>query len=309
MLEGKLFDIQHFAVHDGPGIRTLVFFKGCPLRCSWCCNPESHSPIEQLRYVDFKCKTCFNCVKACPYQRATALPDSVKFDFPLCLNCADKPCIDACNHGALTLTGFNISSGKLAGIIAKDIAFYRNSGGGVTFTGGEPLLQPDFLAETLTECKKLDIHTAIETCGYAARSDFERILPVTDLFLFDIKIINDQKHQHFTGISNKLILGNLEFLTRQKNHIILRFPLIPGITDTDENLSDIISLMKRLGLNEIDPEPYHSLGNAKYDELGIHNPLSGILGDFGYPAERLKQIENIFNEKFGFIPQKEQKEK
>lgn len=309
MLEGKLFDIQHFAVHDGPGIRTLVFFKGCPMKCAWCCNPESHFPGNQIRYIDYRCKACFDCYEVCQYQAITKQDDSIQINFNRCFNCLEKPCLEACNHAALNLTGYSINSDQLVEIIAKDIPFYKNSGGGVTFTGGEPLAQPEFLIETLGKCKEKGIHTAIETCGYCSRSVLDEILPLTDLFLYDIKIVNALKHEQFTGKSNQEILENMEYLAGKDKPVILRFPLIPGITDTDENLGDIISLMKRLGIKEIDLEPYHSLGNAKYDELGIHNPLAGILGDSGYPAGRLKQIEKIFNEKFGFIPQKEQKEK
>jgi pyruvate formate lyase activating enzyme len=290
MLQGKLFDIQHFGVHDGPGIRTLVFFKGCPMKCAWCCNPESQSPENQIRYVDFKCKACFNCVSTCPYQAIIPLTGSVKIDFTLCTGCEAKPCLDACNHGALNLTGYSITSDKLLGIISKDIPFYRNSGGGVTFTGGEPLSQPEFLAEILGECKKAGIHTAIETCGYCSRENLGKIIPLVDLFLFDLKIIDPEKHRHHIGNSNKIILENLAYLAATGKRIIIRFPLIPGITDTDENINDVMLLMKRLGLQEIDLEPYHSLGTPKYAELGIINPLAGILDDSGYPGEKVNEI-------------------
>jgi pyruvate formate lyase activating enzyme len=298
MLEGRLFDIQHFGVHDGPGIRTLVFFKGCPLRCAWCCNPESQSPDPRIRYIDFNCNGCYGCLAVCPKDAITpGSKTTLEIDFLSCAACISKPCLQACNHGALTLTGYSISSGKLIEIIKKDMAFYRNSGGGVTFTGGEPLAQTEFLAEILNECKKEGIHTAIETCGYGSHADLERIIPLTDLFLFDIKLIDPEKHRQYTGRSNQLILDNLAFLALTRQSIRVRFPLIPGITDTDENINDVILLMKKLGLTEIDLKPYHSLGVAKYSEFGISNRMDETMENAGYPAERLSNIQMLFTER------------
>jgi pyruvate formate lyase activating enzyme len=297
MQEGNIFDVQHFGVHDGPGIRTLVFFKGCPMSCTWCCNPESQSGEPRIRYIDFKCNACFGCLAVCPADAITpGTGTTLNIDFESCINCGPKPCLQVCNHGALTLTGYSISTEKLLGIIQKDMAFYRNSGGGVTFTGGEPMAQPEFLAEILGECKKLGIHTAIETAGYCSLADLEGILPLVDLFLFDIKIVDPDKHRQHTGRSNQLILDNLAFLASTGKTIRLRFPLIPGITDTDENINDVILLMKRLGLKDIDLEPYHNLGVAKYDEMGMNNPLAGVLDDSGYPAKRFTEIQSLFTE-------------
>jgi len=301
-MKGTLFDIQHFAVHDGPGIRTLVFLKGCPLRCEWCCNPESQTVRSQVRYIGFRCRGCHSCAKICPKNAITELDGSVSIDFTQCRDCTDKPCLDACCREALTLTGYEMDSGELLKIIEKDKAFYRNSGGGVTFTGGEPLSQPAFLEEILKLCKQSGIHTAIETCGYAKTSDFDRILPYTDLFLFDLKLIDPLQHLKHTGVSNELIINNLSHLShlshppqqpqqphqpQQNPQIILRFPIIPGITDTPHNLNGIISLMHELGLKEIHLEPYHTLGLAKYEEFGIpQNPAE-------IPDVKLSDIETI----------------
>jgi len=294
-LQGTIFDIQHFGVHDGPGIRTLVFFKGCPLRCDWCCNPESQSRAPQPIYADFKCKACFRCVTICPFQAISPLSVSVSIDFTRCKTCTEKPCLEACNHGALKLTGYPITPEKLVDIVAKDIPFYRNSGGGVTFTGGEPTLQPEFLAECLSGCKNKGIHTAIETCGQCNLSVFRDISPLVDLFLFDIKLVDPEKHREFTGQSNEIILDNLTWLARQNKTVTLRFPLIPGITDTDQNVNDILGLMNRLGLKNIDLEPYHSLGVAKYAELGMDYRLDEKIDQSGYPAERLEEIRSQFS--------------
>lgn len=291
MGEGKIFDIQHFGVHDGPGIRTLVFFKGCPMKCAWCCNPESQSPEPHIRYIDSKCNACYACLAVCPANAITPGGETIlEINFEACKSCESRPCIQVCNHGALSLTGYTIETEKLMDIISRDAAFYRNSGGGVTFTGGEPLAQPEFLAGILAECRKEGIHTAIETCGYCSHEDLKAILPMVDLVLFDIKIIDSEKHRHYTGNSNQVILDNLAWLSTQKKRIVLRFPLIPGITDTEENINDVIKIMKRLGLKEVDLEPYHSLGVAKYEEFGIINRLGGLLAEAGYPEERLKEI-------------------
>ena len=289
-MEGTIFDIQHFAVHDGPGIRTLVFMKGCPLSCAWCCNPESRSPRPQLRYIEHNCTACYGCMAVCPAGAIYPGGEKIAIDFTACETCETKPCLDACYHGALLLTGKAIDTAKLIGIISKDIPFYRNSGGGVTFTGGEPLAQADFLLEMLKECRKNGIHTAIETCGCGDPADFGRIAPFTDLFLFDIKIVDSGLHREYTGRDNRLILENLERLAALNASITLRFPLIPGITDTNENILDVMLLMDRLGLQQIDLEPGHSLGFAKYDELGMTNPMSGKLDDTGYSPNRLDSV-------------------
>lgn len=285
MSKGTLFDIQHFGVHDGPGIRTLVFMKGCPLRCSWCCNPESHSATPQVRYIRFRCKACHRCAEACTKEAITTLNESVLIDYDKCRICTSRTCLEACYHEALNLTGFSLDPTELLTIVSKDLAFYRNSGGGVTFTGGEPLSQPDFLLESLQLCKEAGIHTAIETCGYGNPDSIKAISPYTDLFLFDIKIINPDIHLRHTGQSNDLIIRNLEYLANEKKHIIIRLPLIPGITDTEENIGEIIGLMKKLNLQEIQLEPYHTLGEAKYEEFGVLHTENHIPEILNYPVE------------------------
>ncbi|MFO7617331.1 MAG: glycyl-radical enzyme activating protein [Bacteroidales bacterium] len=287
MLSGQLFDIQRFGVHDGPGIRTLVFLKGCPLRCAWCCNPESHLKQAQIRYVKFRCRGCHSCTSACPLGAIKPLDGSVRIDFGICLDCPDHPCLEACPHEALSLCGFTMSSRELVGEIAKDLDFYLNSGGGVTFTGGEPLAQAEFLREVLEMCKLQGIHTAIETCGYGSRESFQAILPFTDLFLFDLKLADPIKHRQYTGKSNRMILQNLEYLSDQQQEIIIRLPVVPGITDTRENIVGIIHLMEDLGIREINLEPYHPLGVPKYEQFGISRQPLVVEQDPDYPLESL----------------------
>jgi pyruvate formate lyase activating enzyme len=272
MHSGQLFDIQHFGVHDGPGIRTLVFMKGCPLRCTWCCNPESHQPCAQVRYLRSRCRGCHLCSETCPHGAIEPLTGFVRIGFTRCTGCNDHLCLDACPHEALSLCGFRMSSRELVSEVVKDLDFYRNSGGGVTFTGGEPLAQPEFLRESLEFCKTKGIHTAIETCGYGSLENLRAIVPYTDLFLYDLKLADPAMHREFTGKSNRLILKNLEYLSHEQKEIIIRLPLVPGITDTPDNIGAIIRLMKELGLGEINLEPYHPLGITKYEQFGISRP-------------------------------------
>ncbi len=287
MHSGLLFDIQRFAVHDGPGIRTLVFMKGCPLRCTWCCNPESHLQEAQIRYIKLRCKGCHYCVAACPYGAIDPLRGSIRINFARCRECNHHPCIEACPHEALSLCGFTMSSRELVAEIARDQDFYRNSGGGVTFAGGEPLSQAGFLCETLELCKAEGIHTAIETCGYGSREKLRAIVPFTDLFLYDLKLADPSIHKVYTGKSNRMILQNLEYLSSQQKEIIIRLPLVPGMTDTMENIGGIILLMKELGFREINLEPYHALGVPKYEQFGINWPPFVVEQDPGYNHETL----------------------
>jgi pyruvate formate lyase activating enzyme len=275
-MNGTIVNIQNFAVHDGPGIRTLVFLKGCPLRCAWCCNPEAQSAGTQLRYISYRCKVCLECLAVCPNDSVSAVNGEVHRLFDKCNACLTKECINACNYDSVSVSGREISTAELAKIIALDIPFYRNSGGGVTFSGGEPLMQAAFLLEVLRECKKLDIHTTVETCGWTDRTALQKILPFTDLFLYDLKIIDPVQHLYHTGRPVDLILGNLAFLSSENADIIIRFPLVPGITDTAENVKNIGGVMDDLKLNRICLEPYHNLGREKYGEHGMEYGLDHI---------------------------------
>jgi len=296
MMTGTIFNIQHYAVHDGPGIRTLVFLKGCPLNCEWCCNPESQRTRPQLRYISFKCKACLDCVTSCPSSSVTFEDGIIDRSFELCMQCESKVCIDKCNYDALLLSGREITVDELVDIIALDLPFYKNSGGGVTFSGGEPLMQPAFLLEVLKKCKAREIHTAIETCGWADRKAFQSVLPFTDLFLFDLKIIDPLQHLSYTGKPVNPILENLSFLVSTDAEIIIRFPLIPGITDTAQNLKDVAEVMRKNNLKQICLEPYHTLGREKYEEHEMKNQLDHI---DNYSQQQIKTIENLFLE-WGF---------
>lgn len=224
-----IFDIRHYTIHDGPGIRTTVFFKGCPLRCWWCHNPESQeSGIEQVL--------------------VHKLLDGRSFETELTV-------------------GSWQSAQEVMKEIEKDEIFYLESGGGVTFSGGEPMMQADTLAELLALCREKRYHTAVDTSGHAEPAAFRKIALLADLWLYDLKLMDDLKHVEFTGVSNELAISNLEMLAREGREIIIRFPLIPGFTDDQENLEKISALMIRLNLSRIDILPYHSIGKAKYKRL------------------------------------------
>ncbi len=284
-MRGTIINIQHYAVHDGPGIRTLVFFKGCTMNCAWCSNPETQSPGLQLRYIAYRCKLCLKCVSVCAKAAVSLNGDHLEHSFGLCSTCESLTCIDNCSYDAVTLTGKDITSDELLGIISADIPFYDNSGGGVTFSGGEPFAQHEFLVEMLQKCKSSGIHTAVETCGWTSEKALLDALPYTDLFLFDLKIINPDVHLEFTGKPVDFILSNLALLTSLKANIVIRLPLIPGTTDSSENLEAIAKIMHQNQLKQIDLMPYHSLGEDKYEEHGMKYSL-----DYLKPADQKHNI-------------------
>ena len=233
---GVIFDLKRFAIHDGPGIRTTVFFKGCPLRCWWCHNPESHKVLPE------------------------------KFE-----GCNIRSNI---NHSlsALDEVGREVTITELMEEIEKDSVFYEESGGGVTFSGGEPTMQPDFLLSLLTKCKESGLHTTVDTSGYAPTKTFEKIIDRTDLFLYDIKLMNDELHQKYTGVSNRLIQTNLKWIDDNHKNICIRIPVVPGITDTQANISDTINILLKLkNISEINLLPYHRAGEGKYSRFKKEN--------------------------------------
>jgi pyruvate formate lyase activating enzyme len=266
---GIVFDIQRFAIHDGPGIRTLVFMKGCPLRCWWCQNPEGLVTSKSLGYFEYRCIQSKRCIPSCPSRALSFDGDSLVIDRAACNECAS--CVEACPSGALSITGREIDAGELVKEIEKDILLFDNSGGGVTFSGGEPLFQPAFLKESLIQCRSRGIHTALETSGHAPPETFESIIDYVDLFLFDLKLLNEEEHRKYTGVSNDLIKRNLITLVTRKRRedVILRFPVIPGISDTEKNVEEFLNFVRGLdGIREVDLLPYHDV-SEKYRRLGL----------------------------------------
>jgi pyruvate formate lyase activating enzyme len=270
---GLVFDIQHFAVHDGPGIRTLVFLKGCPLGCVWCCNPESQAPQPELRRIASRCLACLRCAGVCPAGAVRGADGSVAFDRAACARCEAMACVDACCAQSLSVAGEWMDVETVVARVAADDEFYRNSGGGVTFSGGEPFAQPEFLVAVLTGCRERGIRTAVGTCGHVATRVLLEAEPLVDLFLFDLKLAEGARHQLLTGVDNRLILSNLVALAeRSPAKVRLRVPLIPGLTDDDDNLRAIAAIAARHRVGAIQLQPYHPLGRDKYEQVGLPTP-------------------------------------
>ncbi len=276
MKTGLIFDIKRYAIHDGPGIRTTVFFKGCPFSCWWCHNPESLVPTPQGLYHNNRCIGCGECINTCPSGAISLETRGVVTNLSLCKHCGS--CARICPAEARELVGRFISVDRLMEIIKKDVLFYDESGGGVTFSGGEPLLQADFLLEVLEVCGRHDIHRAVDTAGYASEDILMAVAEKTDLFLFDLKLMDPEKHKKHTGISNQKILGNLEILANQGANITVRIPFIPGVNDEPENIERTGSFISALpGIRNVDILPYHNSAKNKYLKFGLDHPPINIL--------------------------------
>ncbi len=266
-MTGVVFNIMRFAVNDGPGIRTTVFLKGCPLRCLWCHNPESILPGPELFIRTDRCIRCGACLEVCEHGAIRGGEDAFMTVRELCTRCGH--CVDACWADARELVGREMTTEEVLEAISRDTVFHDESGGGVTFSGGEPLLQHEFLLSVLQGCRARGIHTAVDTSGYAAPAVLDAVAEVADLFLYDVKLFDEERHRRFTGVSNRLILENLRRLTARGAAVIVRIPLIPGINDDEGNIREIGEFVASLrGISEIDVLPYHDTGLAKYDRLG-----------------------------------------
>lgn len=288
-LQGWIFNIQRYSINDGPGIRTTVFFKECPLRCLWCDNPESQYHFPQLFFFDSLCVKCHRCVSFCP-TGATSLDSegTTQINRDICKACG--ACVEACLSEARAISGKLMTVDEVLEIVKKDTLFYRNSGGGVTASGGEPTAQPKFLLELFMRCQKSVIHTTLDTCGYVSWEVLERILEYTDLVLFDIKHMDSVRHIELTGVDNKLILQNARKIIQQGKPLRIRIPLMPGCNDSEENIRATGEFAKRLGLSEVDILPYHRLGASKYERLGMEYKLSETKS---YKEEQIETIKGI----------------
>ncbi len=290
-MKGKVFNIQKFSVHDGPGIRTTVFLKGCPLRCMWCHNPESFSHRVEMMWDSKKCTHCLNCVSVCPAQAVHKKGEHIVTDMTKCIAC--DLCVLKCPNDARELVGSEVSVDELVTEVLKDKVFYENSGGGVTFSGGEPLAQADFVLQVAKNLKSENIHVAIDTSGYWKIHNLNEIIEYTDLFLYDLKMIDQKKHKYYTGVSNELIIENLHKLIEQKAKIDLRLPIIGGVNDEMKEIERMIEFVKHLDVQKVRLLPYHNMSEHKYRKLGKEYPRDL----FHVPKEKeLLRIKERFEE-------------
>jgi pyruvate formate lyase activating enzyme len=267
-LNGLVFNIQRYSIHDGPGIRTVVFLKGCPLECLWCCNPESQSFKPELQFFAATCTHCGLCIQACPEDALNPDPwlkTGKKIDRSKCTACGE--CTQVCPSGSLKIYGQEMSVEAVVEEVLRDPSYYRRSGGGVTLSGGEPMGQPDFARQVLQACYEHNVHTAIETTGVVAWPLYEAILPYTDLFLYDMKHMDSQVHRQLTRVPNERIVDNARRLSAAGARIILRIPLIPGLNTQPENLERTADLAAELGVLEVHLMTFHQMGKDKYIRL------------------------------------------
>ncbi len=286
-MKGIIFEIKRFAVHDGNGIRTTVFFKGCPLNCKWCHNPEGLSNKPELAYYQNKCVNCGECVSVCTASAHRIVGGVHVFDRNKCVACGK--CEDACLGNALKFYGKETSVEEVLNVALLDKAFYLSSGGGVTLSGGECLCQANFCAELLKKLKENGIHTAVDTCGYASKQALDKVLPYTDVFLYDLKGFEESLHIKNTGKSNVKILENLSYLDKRGKNIEIRIPFVPGHNDKDlEKLAPIVNSLNNV--KNVKILPYHNLAGSKYISLGKENVLPKKLPN----KEDIEKLKKLF---------------
>lgn len=297
-LKGIVFNIQRFSIHDGPGIRTVVFLKGCPLNCLWCSNPESQEVFPRIFHDPRKCMGCNACILKC-HSGAISQKGEVKLvNMKKCNMCGN--CLESCYSGALELVGKEMTVEEVMSEIRKDRPFYFNSGGGVTLSGGEPSVQYEFAARILDKCSKEGIDTALETSGYANWSILNELIQRVNLVLFDIKHMNPHQHKIFTGVDNKLILENAKKIASSGKNMIVRVPVIPKHNDDEENIRATMNFTISLKtVKEIHLLPYHRLGKGKYNRLGREYPLGDLPSPEQEDMERLRSL----GERMGLITQ------
>jgi len=287
--QGIIFNIQRYSIHDGPGIRTLVFLKGCPLRCVWCANPESQSGQPEIAVVANRCIGCGKCIANCPEDAIASTQAGNVIDRTKCTACG--VCVDVCYAESIQMMGYYRTVAEVLEEIEGDCIFYGQSGGGVTISGGEPFFQPEFTFLLLKACKNKGLHTAVETCGFSAYEKIEPCLPYIDLILYDIKHLDKNVHKHITGVSNSLILQNARRLSATGVELVVRMPVVPGFNDSKENLVRTAEFAREIGVTEMHLLPYHEFGRQKYQQLGREYNLV-VSPPEQNRMEKLKQLLN-----------------
>ena len=274
-MEGMIFDIKKFAVHDGPGIRTTIFMKGCPLRCKWCHNPESLDPKPQIVFFENKCIGCGRCFEACKTGALRLEKGDVRvYERDKCAICGD--CAEACYAEAQVKEGRAITVEEAVEEIEKDRPFYENSGGGMTVSGGEPMLQYEFVLALLRECKRRGLHTALDTCAHCPWAQLKSLIPFLDLILLDMKEMDLERHRQFTDVGNRVILDNARRLAGEPVRLMIRIPVIPDFNDTVENMSAAAQFFKDFpNIDYVELLPYHRLGESKYERLELTYEAKG----------------------------------
>ena len=288
-MTGIVFNIQRFSVNDGPGIRTTVFLKGCPLHCRWCHNPESISPKKELILREDRCIRCGDCLRLCRNGAISEKDGKFVTSRRACQQCGD--CVQLCYAEAREIVGKEMSVEEVMKEIERDAVFFDESGGGVSFSGGEPFLQHEFLLQLLKISKGRGFRTVVDTTGFTSANILEESLPFVDLFLYDVKTLDEQKHKDYTGVSNQQILGNLQLLLHRRKDVIVRIPIIPGVNDSPQEIQQIGSFVGSLGgIREVQLLPYHQTGIEKYRRLGLEYTMNETTP----PTE--KQLNEIADE-------------
>lgn len=292
---GVIFNIQKFSINDGPGIRTVVFFKGCPLRCTWCANPESQESGLQILWDEKKCLHCNTCVKSCPTLAVKNLDGKIFVDHKKCSDagvCFERGiCIEKCPAHALKPEGERKTVSEILEVVMQDLPFYEESGGGVTLSGGEATMQADFAISLLKALKEKNIHTAIETTGFAPPAIFRRIIEYLDLLLFDIKHWDETKHKEKTFVSNVPILKNMKYAIEVGKEVLPRLPVIPNYNDSLDDARGFVQRLKEVGAKKVQLLPFHQFGENKYNMLGREYEFSNVKQ---LSPDDLKNFRQIF---------------